>query len=130
MDRIAASGPCNELAVDPTGIAVTGHSFGGWPALAIPDAEPAIRAVVAVAPAGTSRPRPGIAPVTLSFGWGGDVSTLYLVAESDTMTSLDGMYELFDRTPAERQMVILRRADHLHFLDDVEQEHESVRAMS
>jgi hypothetical protein len=43
--------------------------------------------------------------------------------------SLAGMNELFERTPATKQMVILRRADHLHFMDDVEQQHETVRAM-
>jgi hypothetical protein len=58
------------------------------------------------------------------------VPTLYLVAERDTCTPLGGMYELFDRTPAPRQMLILRRADHLHFVDDVEREHEALRAMS
>ena len=45
------------------------------------------------------------------------------------MTPLAGMYELFERTPATKQMVILRRADHVHFMDNVEQEHETVRTM-
>ena len=35
------------------------------------------------------------------------------------------MYELFERTPATKKMVILRRADHAHFMDQVEQLHES-----
>ena len=39
------------------------------------------------------------------------------------------MYELFERTPATKQMVILRRADHMHFMDNVEEMHETVRAM-
>ena len=39
------------------------------------------------------------------------------------------MYELFERTPAGKQMVILRRADHVHFMDDVEDMHEKVRNM-
>jgi pimeloyl-ACP methyl ester carboxylesterase len=104
-----------------------GHSFGGWTALAAPDVDRDIRAVVALAPAGSSQPKPGILPGKLAFSWGRDVPTLYLVAENDTMTPLSGMYELFERTPATKQMVILRRADHLHFLDNVEQEHEAVR---
>jgi hypothetical protein len=45
------------------------------------------------------------------------------------MTPLPGMCELFERTPATKQMVILRRADHIHFLDQVEQEHEITRTM-
>jgi hypothetical protein len=39
------------------------------------------------------------------------------------------MHELFARTPAAKQMVILRRADHVHFMDNVEEEHEAVRRM-
>jgi hypothetical protein len=54
---------------------------------------------------------------------------MYLAAENDSMTPLDGIYELFERTPATKQMVILRRADHLHFLDDVERQHETARTM-
>jgi dienelactone hydrolase len=106
-----------------------GHSFGGWTALASPDVEPRIRAVVALAPGGSSRPKPGIIPATLAFGWGRDVPTLYLVAENDVMTPLTGMVELFERTPATKRMVILRRADHAHFVDEVEEDHEAVRAM-
>jgi hypothetical protein len=37
------------------------------------------------------------------------------------------MYELFARTPATKQMVIVRAADHLHFCDHVEQVHERAR---
>ncbi len=120
----------DEANVDPTRIGIVGHSFGGWTALATPDVEQRIRAVVALAPAGSSQPKPGILKVELSFNWGRDVPTLYLVAEDDISLPLTGMYELFERTPATKKMVILRRADHLHFMDNVEQLHEAVRAMS
>ncbi|MGD1091844.1 MAG: dienelactone hydrolase family protein [Bryobacteraceae bacterium] len=121
--------PNSEMSVDPDRIGVVGHSFGGWTALAAPEVEPRIRAVVALAPGGSSQPRPGIIPAQLTFQWGRDVPTLYLAAENDTPVPLDGIYELFERTPGTKQMVILRRADHLHFADNVEQEHEKVRAM-
>jgi dienelactone hydrolase len=119
----------SETKLDLNRIGIVGHSLGGWTALAVPDVEQGIRAVVALAPGGSSQPKPGILPGKLAFSWGRDVPTLYLVAENDTMTPLDGMCELFERTPATKQMVILRRADHLHFLDNVEQEHETVRTM-
>jgi hypothetical protein len=80
-------------------------------------------------PGGSSRPRSGILPLTLTFAWGRDVPTLYLAAEDDTLIPLAGVVELFDRTPASKRMFILRRADHQHFLDDVEGEHEAVRTM-
>src|SRR5438067_4062406 len=47
-----------------------------------------------------------------------------------TLIPLANAYELFARTPASKRLFILRRADHQHFLDDVEGEHEAIRAMS
>jgi dienelactone hydrolase len=119
----------SEAKLDPTQIGIVGHSFGGWTALAAPEVEGRIRAVVALAPGGNSQPRPGILPVKLTFAWGRDVPTLYLAAENDTPIPLAGVYELFERTQATKQMVILRRADHEHFMDNVEEMHETVRAM-
>ncbi len=43
------------------------------------------------------------------------------------MTPLDGITELYQRTPATARMFVLRGADHLHFVDDVEAAHESLR---
>jgi dienelactone hydrolase len=119
----------SEAKLDRTQIGIMGHSFGGWTALAAPEVEVRIRAVVALAPGGNSQPRPGILPVKLTFAWGRDVPTLYLAAENDTPIPLAGVYELFERTQATKQMVILRRADHEHFMDNVEEMHETVRAM-
>jgi predicted dienelactone hydrolase len=118
-----------DASVDAAHIGIVGHSFGGWTALAAPEADARVKSVVALAPGGASNPRPGILPGTLTFRWGRDVPTLYLVAENDVMLPLDGMFELFERTQATKQMVILRRADHMHFEDNVEQMHESVRTM-
>jgi dienelactone hydrolase len=118
-----------EVKVDANRIGIVGHSFGGWTALAAIEVERRLRAVVALAPGGSSQPKPGMLKVKLDFAWDRDVPTLYLVAENDTSLPLDGMYELFDRTPATKRMVVLRRADHMHFMDNVEELHESVRAM-
>jgi predicted dienelactone hydrolase len=111
--------------VEPVGI--VGHSFGGWTALATPDAEPRIRAVVALAPGGSSERKPGILPLTLAFEWGRDVPTLLIAAENDCALPLAGMHEIFGRIPATRRMAILRRSDHGHFMDHVEQQHEAMR---
>jgi hypothetical protein len=104
-----------------------GHSFGGWTALAAPDADPRLGAVVALAPAGGSHPKAGIIPVKLHFRWGREVPTLILAAENDTPLPLEGMFDIFERAPEPKRMAILRRADHLHFVDDVEQRHEESR---
>jgi len=83
--------------------------------------------VVALAPGGASGSRPGILSLRLDFAWGRDVPALYLVAADDVQLPLAGMHELFARTRATKRMVVLRRADHCHFMDDVEAAHEAVR---
>jgi len=108
------------VTLDPARIGLVGHSFGGWTALATPEVEGRIGAVVALAPGGSSQPPPGIIPAQLTFAWGRDVPTLYLVAEQDGALPLAGMYELFERTVATKHLVILRRADHEHFVDEFE----------
>jgi predicted dienelactone hydrolase len=119
----------SEAEVDSARIGIVGHSFGAWTALALPEVDHRIHAVVALAPGGASNPRPGILPVKLTFNWVRNIPVLYLVAENDVALPLGGMYEIFARTPAAKQMVILRRADHMHFMDDVEEMHERVRTM-
>jgi dienelactone hydrolase len=119
----------SEARLDPDRVGIVGHSFGGWTALAATEVERRIRAVVALAPGGSSQPKPGILRVKLDFNWGRDVPTLYLVAENDASLPLAGMYEIFERTPSTKQMIVLRRADHMHFMDDVENLHETVRTM-
>jgi dienelactone hydrolase len=128
LDRLL-DGAVAELAPDPARIGIVGHSFGGWTALAAPDADPRVRAVVALAPGGSSQRKPGILPLELAFRWGRDVPALYLVAENDVALPLAGMHELYERTPATKRMAILRRADHGHFFDEVEREHEAFRGM-
>jgi predicted dienelactone hydrolase len=115
---------------DPERIGIVGHSFGGWAALAVPETDSRFRAIVALAPAGASNPKPGILPLTLTFAWGRDLPVLYLVADNDVSLPLAGMYELFDRTEATKRMIIMRRADHMHFMDNVEEMHETVRQMT
>jgi len=78
-------------------------------------------------PAGVRIHGPGILPAKLAFKWGRDVPTLLLAADNDVCLPIDGMYEIFERIPAAKCMVILRRADHMHFMDDVEHLHEAVR---
>jgi dienelactone hydrolase len=127
LDQLLGGGWDSEARPDADRIGIVGHSFGGWTALAAIEAERRIRAVVALAPGGSSKPKPGILPAKLTFDWGRDVPTLFLVAENDVSLPLAGMYEIFQRTPATKRMVILRRADHMHFMDNVEELHEAVR---
>ncbi|GAC1658468.1 MAG: hypothetical protein NVS9B15_20220 [Acidobacteriaceae bacterium] len=119
-----------EFHVDRKRVGAVGHSFGGWTVLAALETDARIGAVVALAPAGSSRPRPGIIPAQLSFEWKHEVPVLYVAAEKDTSIPVENVRELLERTRTkEKRMVILQRADHMHFMDDVERRHEAVRAM-
>ena len=50
-----------------------------------------------------------------------------MTADGDVCLPINGMYEIFKRIPAAKRMIVLRRADHMHFMDNVEQLHETVR---
>lgn len=115
------------ITLDADRIGVAGHSFGGWTVLAVTEVEPRVCAVVSLAPGGALQPRPGILPLKLSFDWRRDVPTLVLAADGDVSLPLAGISGIFNRIPATKLMVILRRADHAHFMDNVEQAHEAVR---
>ena len=131
LDALLKSAPLRPGSrIDPDRVGAVGHSLGGWTVLAALDVEPRIASVVALAPAGASRRKPGMLPATLDFRWRRDVPALYLAAENDTSLPLEGMYELFERTPGTaKQLAILRRADHMHFMDRVAEMHEMVRSM-
>ena len=122
LDHIL-SGAVSEIAgrIDRARIGLAGWSFGGWAVLATPEADDRIRAVVALAPAGNSKPLPGIIPATLTFEWKRDVPTLFLVAERDRFTPLAGQYELLERSRSSKRMFILRGADHEHFGDRIDE---------
>src|SRR5205809_6882283 len=89
-------------------VGLVGHSFGGWTVLVTPEVDQRIRAVVALAPCGSSTPRPGILKPTLTFDWGRNVPTLYLAAEYDVPIPLDGLYELIERTRASKPRFVYR----------------------
>jgi len=116
------------IGLHPELIGVAGHSFGGWTALAAPEQESRIRAVVALAPGGSSRPVPGVLPLTLAFEWKRAVPVLILAGDCDVPVPLEGVQEIFARAPEPKRMFVLRRADHQHFADDVEASHEALRA--
>jgi dienelactone hydrolase len=113
-DTVIAAGIAS---IDVSRIGVIGWSFGGWAALATPEADDRFGAVVAMTPAGSSNPLPGIIPATLTFAYRGDVRVLYLAGEDDPYTPLPGIVELVGRTPAPARLFVLADAGHDHFGD-------------
>lgn len=131
LDRVLDGG-AGDLAgrVDAERVAISGHSFGGWTALAVVQRDPRVRAALPLAPAGgRTFVEPDPFGGSLDFDWGRDVPTLYLVAERDSLLPLDGMHKLYGETRGPKRMAVLRNADHLHFCDEARQNHELLRAM-
>ena len=121
LDQVLAFAPGVSQNIDERRVGLIGWSFGGWAALSTLEADDRFGALVALAPAGNSKPLPGIIPATLTFAWKRDVPTLFLVAERDRFTPLAGQHELLERTPSrKKKMFVLRNADHQHFADQVD----------
>ena len=111
----------HSVPLDGQRIGVVGWSFGGWAALALPESDGRVGAVVALVPGGSSRPLPGIIPATLTFDWLRPAPTLLLAAADDQYTPLDGQRELFERTRAPKRLFVLEHADHGHFGDQIDE---------
>ena len=111
-------------------VGLAGHSLGGWTVLATPEVDDRPASIVAMGAGGSENPRPGILPVKLTFKWRHPVPALFIAAEDDVPIPLEGLRETFARAPEPKRLVVLRRADHQHFLDDVEGMHEAVRRAS
>jgi dienelactone hydrolase len=119
-----------EPSIDSARIGMVGHSMGGWTTLLMARRDRRLGAVVLLAPAG-GRCGTVASPFAeaLDFAWGRNVPALYLVATRDTVSPLEGMYDLLARTPGPRRLLAIADADHWHFCDRVEQVHEMVRKL-
>lgn len=118
------------LAVDARQVGVCGHSFGGWTTLQVVGQEPrAVAAVGLAAGGGRVGGAEDIAADFLDLDWDRPVPTLLIAAELDTILPLAGMRDLFGRVPGVVALVVLERADHYHFCDDAQGQHELVRSL-
>jgi predicted dienelactone hydrolase len=110
-------------------VGIVGHSFGGWTALAAADADERIGAVVALAPAGSAIRRTGIIPVRASFRADRAVPTLFVGGDQDQSIPIEAVRDLFDESPWPTRLLVLRGADHLHYVDDIAAGHEAFRQL-
>lgn len=127
LDQMLAGDSVGGVDIDHQRIGMVGHSFGGWTVLAAPDSELRVKAVVALTPGGASQRKKNILPLSLNFDWQRSVAMLLLAAEDDAFLPFEGMLEIFERAPSPKLMVTLKRADHLHFMDNAEEVHEAFR---
>lgn len=118
-------------SVDADKIGISGHSFGGWTTVLTTSLDERIKAALPLAPAGNDergeeqdegRPLDAIRKF-----WDRKVGVLYLTGEKDNLVSLEGVIDLYNRTPHPKRMVVLKNADHFHFNDNIELIHEYFR---
>ncbi len=111
---------------------VTGASLGGFTSLIAPQVDRRVTAIVPLCPAGgdTYMKYNGrsVTRDMISFDWKQHVAVLIQAGDRDSWLTLYGILELLSRCPAaDRQLIVLKRADHQHFVDDMEACHEWFR---
>lgn len=115
------------LGVRPTGVGITGASFGGWSSLIAPGVDERITAIAPMCPASDDSPVVDRAADAFDHGfgdWTNDAATLLLVADRDSLLPLYGQMSILRSVPStDKQMVVLERADHNHFVDDIDNGH-------
>lgn len=112
-------------SVDRARVAMTGHSFGGWTALRVVGEEPRINVVATLA---TAAGHPRLREL-IDFEWRRLVPTLVIAGDCDAIVPVDGVRACYAGIRAPKKMVVIHRADHMHFCDQAERMHEFVRAM-
>ena len=126
LDRTIA-----EFGCQPGRAGITGASFGGWTSLMGPALDPRIKVSAPMCPSGGETPiyphGRNYARDALDFEWPADVATLFMVADRDSWLPLYGQIELFGKARGNKRMVVLKRADHNHFVDDIAYGHEWLR---
>ena len=58
-----------------------------------------------------------------------NVPALFIVADEAVVLPLESMHELYGRTSDPKRMVVIERADHMHFCDRAAEIHEIFRSM-
>ncbi len=133
VERIAASTDAFiSSIIDASQIGSYGMSMGGFTALAVNSESPRMKASVAVCPmTGTRGMIPGIKRLTgllRTDDWKSDVSTFILTGSEDCFVILDDVRELFVKLGEPKRLAVLNGAGHIHWVDNAEMIHETMRA--
>lgn len=111
-------------------IALVGHSFGGFTALATLGSHSGVRAAIALAPAGGETPAGGQALQRyIDFERTERIPTLVIAGSEDSVLPIAGIRSLYQRLPGQKQLVVVEGADHFHFCDDGQRIHQLFRLL-
>lgn len=117
--------------VDPEKVGSFGLSLGGFTTLAVNTASGRIKASFPIAPAwGTRSPLPQMSRLTRFLHleqWKAPASTFILSGGADALVIADDVRDLYARLPGPKHLAILKAAGHLHWADNAELMHETLR---
>jgi pimeloyl-ACP methyl ester carboxylesterase len=132
IDHVHSGAAAISARVEGQPLAVVGHSFGGWTALATAGRDPRVSALVALSPAGavSELDRSGRLLAALSFSWPTPVPSLFITGARDAIVAADGVRDLFGRVRSPARLVVVANAGHMHFCDQVEKTHELFRSIA
>jgi predicted dienelactone hydrolase len=133
LDRLVGAVD-RELArtIDAETVGTFGISFGGWTSIALNCIDDRPRATFAIVPAWGPGPvgTEMLASLVRLKDWHRIHPTFVLAAERDAFVMLPSIRQLFADLPAPKRMAVLRNAGHVHFGDDPETFHETMRLSS
>lgn len=128
---VTSSDPFLSSIVDGSRVGSFGLSLGGFTTLAVNSESTRLKASVAIAPASGKRsPVPGMERISRLLdvdNWKSNASTFLLTGELDSFVILEDVRELFARLRGEKRLAVLNRGGHIHWADNAELVHESLR---
>ena len=118
--------------IDASKVGSFGMSMGGYTTLAVKSESSRMKASVAICPMGGRRSM--IAGVRRLSGllrtddWKSGVSTFVLTGSEDCFVIADDVRDLFERIVEPKRLAVLNGAGHIHWADNAEVIHETMRA--
>jgi dienelactone hydrolase len=122
----------SQIIDEPAGVGCFGMSMGGFTTLAVNSESARIKACLAICPmTGTRSMVPGV--VRLSHllrtdDWKSTPSTFVLTGSEDCFVIADDVRDLFKRIDHPKRLAVLKGAGHIHWVDNAEFVHETMRA--
>ncbi len=120
-----------ETLIDRDNVGSFGLSLGGFTTLAVNAVSPRVKASFPIAPAyGKRSPLPQMVRLTKFLRleeWKSPVSTFVLTGSADALVITDDVRDLYNRLREPKRLAVLKDAGHLHWGDNAELIHETIR---